>query len=104
MHHRINTSETVAAKLTGTTGAYNSDLNAFIFTTEQTGATATIGYATAGSGGTDLSTLLGLTQAAGAVLPQAEIAGVAALVGHVHVEVFLVFVGDGRHVIVFFHG
>lgn len=61
---------TVAAKLTGTKGAYNSDLNAFIFTTEQTGATATIGYATAGSGGTDLSTLLGLTQTAGAVLSQ----------------------------------
>lgn len=61
---------TVAAKLTGTTGAYNSDLNAFIFTTEQTGATATVTFATAGSGGTDISSLLGLTQAAGAVLSQ----------------------------------
>lgn len=66
---------TVAAKLTGTTGAYNSDLNAFVFTTSQTGATASISYATAGSGGTDLSSMLGLTQAAGAVLSP----GVAAM-------------------------
>lgn len=66
---------TVAAKLTGTTGAYNSDLNAFIFTTSQTGATASVSYATAGSGGTDISAMLGLTQAAGAVLSQ----GVAAM-------------------------
>ena len=66
---------TVAAKLTGTTGAYNSDLNAFIFTTSKTGATASVGYATSGTGGTDLSSMLGLTQAAGAVLSP----GVAAM-------------------------
>ena len=66
---------TVAAKLTGTTGAYNSDLNAFIFTTSKTGATASVGYATAGTGGTDLSSMLGLTQTAGAVLSP----GVAAM-------------------------
>lgn len=66
---------TVAAKLTGTTGAYNSDLNAFIFTTSTTGATASVGYATAGTGGTDLSSMLGLTQTAGAVLSP----GVAAM-------------------------
>ena len=66
---------TVAAKMTGTTGAYNSDLNAFVFTTDDAGAKATVGYATTGSGGTDLSAMLGLTQTAGAVLSQ----GVAAM-------------------------
>ena len=66
---------TVAEKLTGTTGAYNSDLKAFIFTTSSTGATATVSYATAGTGGTDISALLGLTEAAGAVVSQ----GVAAM-------------------------
>lgn len=61
---------TVAAKVTGTTGAYNSSMNCFIFTTSQTGSTATIAYPQTASEGTDLSTMLGLTEAQGAVLWQ----------------------------------
>lgn len=57
--------EAIAAKITGTTGAYDSNLNAFIFTTTATGAEAQIGYAT----GTDAATL-GLSEDAGALLWQ----------------------------------
>ena len=55
----------VAAKFTGLTGAYNSDLKAFIFTTSATGASASVSYGSEG-----IATLLGLTEAAGAVLSQ----------------------------------
>lgn len=54
---------TIAGKIEGVTGAYNADLNAFIFTTEETGANASISYAT----GADAETL-GLTKDAGAVV------------------------------------
>lgn len=61
---------TVAAKVTGTTGAYNSAMNCFIFTTSQTGSTATIAYPKASTGGTDLAEMLVLTESQGAVLWQ----------------------------------
>lgn len=57
--------EAIAAKFTGLTGAYNSDLKTFIFTTDATGEAATLSFAT----GT-LATLCGLTENAGAVLSQ----------------------------------
>lgn len=60
----------IATAITGVTGAYDSNLNAFIFTSSTTGAESTIGYATAPDSGTDVSAQLGLTQAAGAVLSQ----------------------------------
>lgn len=60
----------VAAKLTGTSGAYNSAMNCFIFTTTQTGSTATIAYPKASTGGTDLAEMLVLTETQGAVLWQ----------------------------------
>lgn len=62
--------EKVAAAITGVTGAYDSNTNAFTFTSETTGAESTIGYASKGDSGTDLSEKLGLTQALGAVLSQ----------------------------------
>lgn len=61
---------TVAAKVTGTSGAYNSSMNCFIFTTTQTGSTATIAYPTASDSGTDLAEMLCLTENQGAVLWQ----------------------------------
>lgn len=60
----------IAEKVTGMTGAYNSDLSEIILTTEATGAEATISFATAPESGTDLASLLGLTEAAGAVISQ----------------------------------
>lgn len=78
----------VAEAITGVTGSYDSTLNSFTFTTEQTGTDATLDYASeyqaalAGTAvvgedavsvqadGTDLSSMLCLTQAAGAVLSQ----------------------------------
>ena len=60
----------IATAITGVTGAYDSNLNAFIFTSETTGAESTIGYASAPDSGTDVSATLGLTQASGAVLSQ----------------------------------
>lgn len=62
--------QTVATAITGVTGAYDSNTNAFTFTSSTTGADSTISYATAGEGGTDLSAMLGLTQEAGAVISQ----------------------------------
>ena len=50
------------------TGSYDANLGAFIFTTVSTGSTASISYASAPSSGTDLSAMIGLTQATGAVL------------------------------------
>lgn len=66
--------ELVAAGIEGVTGSYSSVTNTFTFTTEATGDTAAIGFASAGTAGTDLSTMLGLTQAAGAVLSQGSAA------------------------------
>lgn len=60
----------VAEKLTGTSGAYNSGMNCFIFTTTQTGSEAKITYPTASSSGTDLAEMLCLTEQQGAVLWQ----------------------------------
>jgi hypothetical protein len=52
------------------TGSYDSNTNSFTFTSSTTDADSTIGYASAGDSGTDLSAMLGLTQAGGAVLSQ----------------------------------
>lgn len=60
--------QTVATAITGVTGSYDSNTNSFTFTSSTTGADSTIGYASAGDSGTDLSAMLGLTQAGGAVL------------------------------------
>ncbi len=62
--------ETIATALTGVSGTYDSNTRTFTFTSSSTGATSTISYASAGDTGTDLSTLLRLTQAEGAVLSQ----------------------------------
>ena len=56
------------------TGSYDSNTNTFTFTSSTTGADSTIGYASAGDSGTDLSAMLGLTQAGGAVLSQGSAA------------------------------
>lgn len=58
----------IAEKLTGTTGAYNSNLNAFIFTTTTKGNAASIGFAPVSETGTPLAEMLGLTEEKGAVL------------------------------------
>lgn len=50
------------------TGAYDSNLGAFIFTTVSTGDEASISFASSPASGTDLSAMLGLTEASGAVL------------------------------------
>jgi len=60
----------IATALTGCTGSYDSNTQTFTFTSSTKGATSTVGYASAGAGGTDLSAKLNLTQAAGAVLSQ----------------------------------
>ena len=62
--------QTVATAITGVTGSYDSNTNSFTFTSSTTGADSTIDYASAGDSGTDLSAMLGLTQAGGAVLSQ----------------------------------
>lgn len=54
----------LSGKITGVTVTANEE--ALILTSEQTGAGYSIGFASAGSAGTDVSTLLALTQAAGA--------------------------------------
>lgn len=56
----------VAEKIGDVKGEFNSNMNAFIFTTTQTGASATMGYAEEG----DLAQMLGLTEAQGAALWQ----------------------------------
>lgn len=66
--------QTVATAITGVTGSYDSNTNTFTFTSSTTGADSTIGYASAGDSGTDLSAMLGLTQAGGAVLSQGSAA------------------------------
>ena len=60
----------IATALTGCTGSYDSNTQTFTFTSTTKGATSTVGYASAGEGGTDLSAKLNLSQAAGAVLSQ----------------------------------
>lgn len=57
----------VATAITGVTGAYSSVTGGFIFTTTATGATASISVASAPASGTDISSMLGLTTADGAV-------------------------------------
>lgn len=66
--------EKVATAITGVTGSYDSNLNVFTFTSSTKGADSSIEYATASGSGTDLSSLLCLTQAAGAVLSQGSAA------------------------------
>lgn len=60
----------LATAIGGVTGSYNSDQNAIILTTSTTGDSASIGFATAQASGTDLSSLLGLSETSGAVLSQ----------------------------------
>lgn len=60
----------LATAIGAVSGAYNSDQNAIILTTTETGDTASISFATSASTGTDVSALLGLTSGAGAVLSQ----------------------------------
>ena len=55
-------------QLTGTSVQYNSNLGAFIVTSSTTGAASAISVAEDTEGGQNLATLLGLTQAAGAVV------------------------------------
>ena len=54
----------IATAISGVKGTYDSNLNAFTFTTDTKGKAATIGYASKSDSGTDLSEMLGLTQAA----------------------------------------
>lgn len=54
----------LSGKITGVTVTANEET--LVLTSEQTGAGSSIGFASAGSAGTDVSTLLALTQAAGA--------------------------------------
>lgn len=60
----------LASAVGAVSGAFNSDQNAIILTTTETGDTASISFATSASTGTDVSALLGLTSGAGAVLSQ----------------------------------
>ena len=60
----------IATAISGVKGTYDSNLNAFTFTTDTKGKAATIGYASQSDSGTDLSEMLGLTQVAGAVVSQ----------------------------------
>lgn len=62
--------QTIATALTGCTGSYDSTTNTFTFTSSTDGASSTVGYASAGDSGTDLSAMLCMTQDAGAVLSQ----------------------------------
>lgn len=62
--------QTIATALTGCTGSYDSTTNTFTFTSSTDGASSTVSYASAGDDGTDLSAMLCMTQAEGAVLSQ----------------------------------
>ena len=62
--------QTIATALTGCTGSYDSTTNTFTFTSSTDGASSTVSYASAGDSGTDLSAMLCMTQAEGAVLSQ----------------------------------
>jgi len=61
-----NVAEIVATAIGGVTGAYDSNLGAFIFTTSATGANATIGFAADST----LSAMLGIRETDGAILSQ----------------------------------
>lgn len=73
----------LSGKITGVTVTANEE--ALILTSEATGSSASIGFASAGSAGTDVSTLLALTQAAGAstvagtTTPVIDISGILGL-------------------------
>lgn len=54
--------------LTGPAVTYDSQTQAFQFTSPTTGSASSVGYAATGGSGTDLSAVLGLTEQAGAVL------------------------------------
>lgn len=54
----------LASGLAGTTCTWDSNFQAFVITSPTTGSTSTIEFATAGSTGTDVSELLGLTSGA----------------------------------------
>ena len=58
---------TVATAITGVSGAYSTVTGGFIFTTTATGANASITVATAPASGTDLATMLCISEAKGAV-------------------------------------
>lgn len=62
--------QTIATALTGCTGSYDSTANTFTLTSSTDGASSTVSYASAGDDGTDLSAMLCMTQAEGAVLSQ----------------------------------
>lgn len=62
--------QTIATALTGCTGSYDSTTNTFTLTSSTDGASSTVSYASAGDDGTDLSAMLCMTQAEGAVLSQ----------------------------------
>lgn len=62
----------INAALTGATVAWNG--SQFVVTSSTTGATSTVGYATAPASGTDISTMLGLT----AALASAPVGGIVA--------------------------
>lgn len=60
----------IAKAVTGMTGTYDSLTNTMTFTSSSKGKTSKLSFASAGTAGTDLSKLLGLTKEAGAVLSQ----------------------------------
>mgnify|MGYP000130250121 FL=1 len=62
--------QTIATALTGCTGSYDSTTNTFTLTSSTDGASSTVSYASTGDDGTDLSAMLCMTQAEGAVLSQ----------------------------------
>lgn len=62
--------QTIATALTGCTGSYDSTTNTFTLTSSTDGASSTVSFASAGDDGTDLSAMLCMTQAEGAVLSQ----------------------------------
>ena len=62
--------QTIATALTGCTGSYDSTTNTVTLTSSTDGASSTVSYASAGDDGTDLSAMLCMTQAEGAVLSQ----------------------------------
>ena len=60
----------IEGKFTNASVTYDTVQNKFVITSTTTGASSTIGYGSAPASGTDLSAVLGLTQALGAVLSQ----------------------------------
>ena len=60
----------IEGKFTNASVTYDTVQSKFVITSTVTGASSTIGYGSAPASGTDLSAVLGLTQALGAVLSQ----------------------------------